>query len=55
MRSCEQSEGGPISSILLPLIGRDGVIGLVLERVVPVFARSLLVLRRYVCGLGFRV
>ena len=52
MRSCERtekrSEGDPINSILLQLIGRGGVIGLVLERVVPVFARSLLVSRCYV-------
>ena len=45
MHSCEhtekRSEGDPINSILLRPIGRGGVIGLVLERVVPVFARAL--------------
>jgi len=38
MSSCERtekrSEGDPISSNLLPLIGRGGVIGLVLEHVI---------------------
>ena len=35
----EQSERDPISSILLQLIGRDGVIGLVLERAVRFCSR----------------
>ena len=43
MSSCERtekrSEGDPISSILLPLIGRGGVIGLVLEHVIRFCSR----------------
>ena len=39
MGSCEQSEGDPISSILLRLISRDSVLSLVLERVVRLCSR----------------
>jgi hypothetical protein len=37
-----------MNNISRQLIGRDGVIGLVLEHAVPVLARSLLVSRCYV-------